>query len=77
MRESGRDVADPRRRYAPDAARTDQLIERDVGDRTDELELTPALANQLVRERERNGRFEGAPERDRRAVRNEARDGLR
>ena len=77
MRESGRDVADPRRGHAPNAARADELIERDVGDRTDELELAPALADQLMRERERDRWFEGAPERDRRAVRDEARDGLR
>ena len=77
MRESGRDVADPRRCDAPNASRADELIERDVGDRTDELEVAPALADQLVRERERDRWFEGAPQRDRRAVWNEARDGLR
>ena len=77
MRESGRYVADPRRSHAPNAARADELIERDVGDRTDELELAPALADQLMRERERDRWFESAPERDRRAVRDEARDGLR
>jgi len=77
VREPGRDVADPRRRDAPNAPRADELIERDVGDRTDELEVAPALADQLVRERERDRWFEGAPQRDRRAVWNEARDGLR
>ena len=77
MRESGRHVADPRRGHAPNASRADELIERDVGDRTDELEVAPALADQLVRERERDGWFEGAAERDRRAVWDEARDGLR
>jgi hypothetical protein len=77
MRESGRDVADPRRGHAPNAAGTDELIERDVRDRTDELELAPPLADQRVRERERDRRLEGAPERDRRAVRDEARDRLR
>ena len=76
MRESGRHVADPRGGHAPNAARADELIERDVGDRTDELEVAPALADQLVRESERDRWFEGAPERDRRAVWNEARDGL-
>jgi len=77
MRKSGRDVADPRRGHAPDATRADELIERDVGDRTDELELAPALADQLMRERERDRWFESAPESDRRAVWDEARDGLR
>jgi len=77
VREPGRDVADPRRRDAPNAPRADELIERDVGDRTDELELAPPLADQLVGERERDGRLECAPERDRCAVRDEARDGLR
>jgi hypothetical protein len=77
MRESRRDVADPRGRHAPNAARADELIERDVGDRTDELEVAPALADQLVREGERDRWFEGAPQRDRRAVGDEARDGLR
>jgi hypothetical protein len=76
MRQSGRDVADPRRGHAPDATRADELIERDVGDRTDELELPPALSDQLVRERERYRWFEGASERDRRSVRDEARDRL-
>jgi hypothetical protein len=77
VRETRGDVAHPRRGHAPHAARADELIERDVGDRPDELELAPALADQLVRERERDRWLEGAPERDRRAVRNEARDGLR
>jgi hypothetical protein len=77
VRESGRDVADPRRGDAPNASRTDELIERDVRDRPDELELAQPLADQLVGERERDGWFECAPERDRRAVRNEARDRLR
>jgi len=77
VREAGRDVADPGRGHAPNAAGADELIERDIGDRSNELELAPALADQLVRERERDGRFEGAPERDRRAVRDEARDRLR
>ena len=77
MRESGGDVADPRRGNAPNAARADELIERNVGDRTDELEVAPALADQLVREREWDGWFEGTAERDRRAVLDEARDGLR
>jgi hypothetical protein len=77
VRESGRDVTDPRCRHAPNASRADELIERDVRDRPDELELAPALADQLMRERERDRWFESAPERDRRAVRDEARDGLR
>ena len=77
MRESGRDVADPRRGDAPNASGPDELIERDIRDRTDELELAPALADQLMGERERDGWFECAPQRDRRAVRNEARNGLR
>jgi len=77
MRESGRDVADPRRCDAPNASRADELIERDVGDRSNELEFAPALADELVAERERDRWFESAPERDRRAVRDEARDGLR
>jgi hypothetical protein len=77
VREASRDVADPRRGHAPNASRADELIERDIGDRTDELEFAPALADQLVRERERDRWFESAPKRDRRAVRDEARDGLR
>jgi len=77
VREAGRYVADPRGGHSLDAPRADDLIERDVRDRTDELEVAPALADQLVRERERDRWFEGAPERDRRAVWNEARDGLR
>jgi hypothetical protein len=77
VREPGRDVADPRGRDAPDAAGPDQLIERDVGDRPDELELAPLLPDQLVRERERDRRLERAAERDGGAVGNEARDGVR
>jgi hypothetical protein len=77
VREAGRDVSDPRRGHTADTAGTDELVERDVGDGADELELAPALADQLVRERERDRWFESAPERDGRAVRNEARDGLR
>jgi hypothetical protein len=52
------------------------LVERDVGDRTDELEVTPPLADELVREGERDRRLERAAQRDGGAVRNEARDGL-
>jgi len=77
MRESGRDIADPGCGHLPNAARADELIERDIGDRSNELELAPALADELVAERERDRWFESAPERDRRAVRDEARDGLR
>jgi hypothetical protein len=77
VREAGRNVADPRRGHAPHAPGADELIERDVGDRPDELEPAPALADQLVRERERDGWLESAPERDRNAIGDEARDGLR
>jgi hypothetical protein len=77
VREAGRDIADPRSGHAADAAGPDQLIERDVGDRTDELEVAPALPDELMRERERDRGLERAAERDGRAVGNEARDGLR
>jgi hypothetical protein len=76
VRESGRDVADPRRGDLADAAGADQLIERDIGDRPDQPEVAPALADELVREREGDGRLEGAPQRNRRAVGDEARDRL-
>ena len=74
VREAGRDVADPRRRDPSHAARADELIERDVRDRSDQLELAPSLADELVRERERDRRLERASERDGCAVGDEARD---
>jgi hypothetical protein len=74
VREAGRDVPDPCRRDASHAARADELIERDVRDRSDELELAPSLADELVRERERDRRLERASERDGCAVGDEARD---
>ena len=77
MREAGRHVADPRRGHASHAARADQLVERDVGDGTDEVEVAPPLADELVRERERDRRLERAPERDRGAVGDEACDRFR
>jgi hypothetical protein len=77
VRQAGRNVADPRRRDAPRAARADELIERDVGDRSDELELASLLSDELVREREGDRRLERATERDGRAVGDEARDRLR
>jgi hypothetical protein len=64
VRETGRDVADPGRRHAADAAGADQLVERDVGDRPDELELAPLLPDELVGEREWDRRLERAAERD-------------
>ncbi len=67
------DVADPRGGDAPDAACADELIERDVRDRSDELEFAPLLADELVREGEGNRRLERAPERDRCAVGYESR----
>jgi hypothetical protein len=77
VREAGRHVADPGRGDAPHAARADQLIERDIGDRTDEVEVAPPLADELVREREGDSRFQRASERDGRAVRDEAGDRFR
>jgi hypothetical protein len=77
VREAGRDVADPRRRDPPRAARADELIERDVRDRSNQLELATALSDELVRERERDRRLERASECDGRAVGDEARDGVR
>jgi hypothetical protein len=74
--EAGGDVADPGRGHAPDAPSADELVERDVGDRTDQLEIAPALTDELVRERERDRRLERATQRDRGTVGNEARDRL-
>src|SRR5204863_7312260 len=53
---------------ARDASRADELVEEDVGDRTDEGEVTPLLADQLMCERERNCWLERAPDRDGHAV---------
>jgi len=64
VREAGRDVSDPRRGHAPDAAGADELIERDVRDRPDELQVAPTLPDELVREGERDRGLEGATERD-------------
>jgi len=77
VREAGRNVADPGCRDAAYAARADQLIERDIGDGADEVEIAPTLADELVRERERDRRFERAPQRDGRAVGDEAGDRFR
>jgi len=77
VREAGRHVADPRGGDAAHAARADELIERDVGDRPDEVEVAPSLADELVRERERDRRLERASERDGRAVGGEACDRFR
>ena len=64
MRKPRRHVPHPGRAHAVHAPRADELVERDVRDRADELEITPALPDQLVRERERDRRLERAAERD-------------
>jgi hypothetical protein len=61
VREAGRHITDPGRGDPSHAARADQLIERDVRDRPDQLEVTSSLPDELVRERERDGRFQRAP----------------
>ena len=61
---------------AAHAASADELVERDVRDRTDELEVAAPLADELVRERERDRRLERAAERDRGAIRHVAFDRL-
>jgi hypothetical protein len=76
VREAGGDVPHPGRVHAAHAARADELIEEDVGDRSDERELAPALADELVREGEGDRRLERAADGDGRPVRDEARDGL-
>jgi len=74
--ESSGHVADPRRRNAPDATGADELIERDVRDRSDEMEVLPTLADHLMRESERDGRLERASERDRHPVADVAANGV-
>ena len=76
VRQTGGDVPDPGGGDAGDTPRADELVEGDVGDRSDELEIAAALADDLVREREGNRRLERASEGDRRAVGDEARDRL-
>src|SRR5205814_4067887 len=46
------DIPHPRRLDPGDAARADQLVEEDVGERADEHEVMLALTDELVRERE-------------------------
>jgi len=70
MREASRHVADPRRVDLRDAARPNEQVEGDIADGADEAEVTPALADDLVRDGERDRGLEGASERDARAVRN-------
>jgi len=70
VREAGRHVADPGRVDLRDAARADEQIEGDVADGSDEAEVTPPLADDLVRDREGDRGLEGASERDARAVGN-------
>jgi len=74
--ETRRDVPHPCRLDARDAARANELVEEDVGDGTDEREVALALADELVRERERDRRLERAADSDGQAVADVARDGL-
>src|SRR4029077_13133746 len=71
------DVADPRRRDLPDAARPDQLVEESVRYRTDELEVATPLADDLVSGGEGYQGLERQAQGDGRAIWYEPADGFR
>ena len=62
------DVADPGRHHAARAAGGEELVEADVGDRADEGQVTPALADQLVGGGEGDQALERRPQHHGRAV---------
>src|SRR5207245_3714806 len=74
--EALRHIAHPSRGHAADAARADQLIEKRVRDGPDELEVAPAPPDDLVSSGKWDERLQCRAHRDRRAVRDEALDGL-
>src|SRR5215472_2514126 len=74
--EAGAHVADPRSDDALHTTGANELVEQDVGDRADERQAAPALADDLVTGCKRDERFEREPHRYRVAVADETRDGL-
>src|SRR5260370_25105086 len=70
-------VADPSGGHPAHAARADELVEQRVRDGRHELERSPPLPDHLVARGEGDQRFERQAERDRRAIGDEAADGLR
>src|SRR5207249_8224348 len=71
-----RDIAHPRGGDPANAAGADELVEKRVRDRSDELEVLAALPYQLMAGGERDQRLERGAKGDGRAVRDEAIDGL-
>jgi pilus assembly protein Flp/PilA len=69
------DVANPGCRHPPHAAGAHQLVEERVRDGGDQLEVTPALADDLVAGGEGDQRFQRAAHRDRHPVAHMALDG--
>jgi hypothetical protein len=61
--EASADVAGPCGHHTLYAARPDQLVEQDVGDRPDQREVAPLLADDLVAGGEGNQRLERAADR--------------
>ena len=74
--ETRRNVSDPRGHDARNAARADHLVEKNIGDGSDEREIAAALANHFVPGGKRNHLLELRAEQHHRAGRNMARDGV-